>query len=205
MNAYRYQSPPNWPAPPEGWVPPEGWRPPPDWPPAPEDWQFWVLAQAPEAESRRDRAALRTQGAGPPSPSVPTESNGADIPMFGARKRARELAASAEALRAENEHLRAELARTGALDAATIELERTAAQRRFEEERAQHARVLEGLASEHREARNAVDPRALDRLQEAARRGENTFAALMDAVRSHSLGQITHALYQVGGQYRRSM
>ena len=55
------------------------------------------------------------------------------------------------------------------------------------------------------EARNAVDPGALDRLQEAARRGENTFAALMDAVRSHSLGQITHALYQVGGQYRRSM
>lgn len=157
MNAYRYQSPPNWPAPPEGWDPPEGWRPPPDWPPAPEGWQFWVLAEAPAAEPRRDRAAPRTQEAGPPTPSVPTESNGADIPMFGARKRARELAASAEALRADNEYLRAELARTGALDAATIELERAAAQRRFEEDRAQHARALEWLAREHREARNAVD------------------------------------------------
>lgn len=55
------------------------------------------------------------------------------------------------------------------------------------------------------EARNSADPAALTRLQEVARTGENTFAALMEAVRSHSLGQITHALYQVGGQYRRSM
>ena len=55
------------------------------------------------------------------------------------------------------------------------------------------------------EGRNAVDPGALDRLQEVARQGENTFAALMEAVRSHSLGQITHALYEVGGAYRRSM
>lgn len=55
------------------------------------------------------------------------------------------------------------------------------------------------------EMRNAVAPHALARLQEIARTGENTFAALMAAVRSHSLGQITHALYQVGGSYRRSM
>ena len=55
------------------------------------------------------------------------------------------------------------------------------------------------------QARNAVDPEALIRLQEVARRGENTFAALMEAVRSHSLGQITHALYEVGGEYRRAM
>ena len=157
MNGYRYQSPPNWPAPPEDWAPPEGWRPPSGWPPAPEGWQFWALAEAPEVEPRRDRTALRTQAVESPKRSEPPESKGADIPMFGARKRARELAASAEALRAENEHLRAELARTGALDAATIELERTAAQRRFESERDQHAQVLGGLAREQREARNAVD------------------------------------------------
>ncbi|MFP5463403.1 MAG: methylmalonyl-CoA mutase family protein, partial [Gammaproteobacteria bacterium] len=46
---------------------------------------------------------------------------------------------------------------------------------------------------------------ALGQLQQAATVGQNTFAALMDAVRHATLGQISHALYQVGGQYRRSM
>ena len=36
-------------------------------------------------------------------------------------------------------------------------------------------------------------------------REENTFALLMDAVRCRSLGQITHTLFEVGGQNRRSM
>jgi methylmalonyl-CoA mutase len=35
--------------------------------------------------------------------------------------------------------------------------------------------------------------------------GDNVFAVLMDAVRVCSLGQITNALFEVGGQYRRSM
>jgi methylmalonyl-CoA mutase len=34
---------------------------------------------------------------------------------------------------------------------------------------------------------------------------QNVFTVLMDAVRVCSLGQITHALFEVGGQYRRSM
>jgi methylmalonyl-CoA mutase len=38
-----------------------------------------------------------------------------------------------------------------------------------------------------------------------AREGENTFAELMEAVKYCSLGQITHALFEVGGQYRRNM
>ena len=46
---------------------------------------------------------------------------------------------------------------------------------------------------------------ALDRLKEQAISGGNVFAELMKAVRFASLGQITHALYQVGGQYRRAM
>ncbi len=46
---------------------------------------------------------------------------------------------------------------------------------------------------------------ALVRLQQTARSGGNLFAALLDTVCSCSLGQITHALYEVGGQYRRSM
>jgi methylmalonyl-CoA mutase len=48
-------------------------------------------------------------------------------------------------------------------------------------------------------------PAALARLKDAARRGANVFAELMDAARVCSLGQISRAFYEVGGQYRRSM
>jgi methylmalonyl-CoA mutase len=46
---------------------------------------------------------------------------------------------------------------------------------------------------------------ALGALQEAVIRDDNVFAHLMSAVRVCSLGQITDALFEVGGQYRRSM
>ena len=42
-------------------------------------------------------------------------------------------------------------------------------------------------------------------LQQTARDRRNVFAALMEAVKTHSLGQISHALYGVGGEYRRNM
>ena len=42
-------------------------------------------------------------------------------------------------------------------------------------------------------------------LQNTARERQNIFAALMEAVKTHSLGQISHALYEVGGEYRRNM
>ena len=45
----------------------------------------------------------------------------------------------------------------------------------------------------------------LECLRKATIRNKNVFAVLMDAVRVCSLGQITHALFEVGGQYRRSM
>ncbi len=45
----------------------------------------------------------------------------------------------------------------------------------------------------------------LKRLQQAVIDDANVFAVLMDAVRCCSLGQITHALFEVGGQYRRNM
>ena len=45
----------------------------------------------------------------------------------------------------------------------------------------------------------------LKRLQQAVIDNGNVFEVLMDAVRVCSLGQITHALFEVGGQYRRSM
>ena len=46
---------------------------------------------------------------------------------------------------------------------------------------------------------------ALERLQQVARAGGNLFAALMETVRVASLGQITGALYAVGGEYRRNV
>jgi methylmalonyl-CoA mutase len=55
-------------------------------------------------------------------------------------------------------------------------------------------------------ARNtAVSAAMLQRLQQVAIENGNLFAELMETVKYCSLGQITHALYQVGGQYRRNM
>ncbi len=48
-------------------------------------------------------------------------------------------------------------------------------------------------------------PAALASLQRTAAGGGNVFGELMEAVKVASLGSISHALYQVGGQYRRSM
>ena len=48
-------------------------------------------------------------------------------------------------------------------------------------------------------------PAMLSRLQQAVIHNENVFEVLMEAVRVCSLGQITNALFEVGGQYRRNM
>jgi methylmalonyl-CoA mutase len=42
-------------------------------------------------------------------------------------------------------------------------------------------------------------------LRQTVINGENVFAELVEAVKCCSLGQISAALYQVGGQYRRTM
>jgi methylmalonyl-CoA mutase len=55
-------------------------------------------------------------------------------------------------------------------------------------------------------AEHAVEaPKALERLKRAALKNENLFEALLDAAEHCSLGQITHALYEVGGEYRRNL
>ncbi len=46
---------------------------------------------------------------------------------------------------------------------------------------------------------------ALQRLKETVKANRNIFSELMETVKYCSLGQITHALYEVGGQYRRNM
>jgi isobutyryl-CoA mutase len=48
-------------------------------------------------------------------------------------------------------------------------------------------------------------PAALDRLRRAALGGDNLFAVLVDAVRVCTLGEITDALFEVGGRYRRNV
>jgi len=63
---------------------------------------------------------------------------------------------------------------------------------------------LKRLHDFHARNRHEAAP-MLKRLQQAVIDNENVFAVLMDAVRVCSLGQITQALFEVGGQYRRSM
>jgi len=63
---------------------------------------------------------------------------------------------------------------------------------------------LQRLADFH--ARHANEsPAMLARLKQAVIDNQNVFEVLMDAVRVCSLGQITNALFEVGGQYRRNM
>jgi len=69
-----------------------------------------------------------------------------------------------------------------------------------EEKQSQLRRV-----AEFQERHRAESPAALERLRRAATDGDNLFAALMDAVRTCSLGQITDAFFEVGGQYRRNV
>ena len=53
--------------------------------------------------------------------------------------------------------------------------------------------------------RNGYAADGLKALQATARERRNVFESLMEAVKTHSLGQISHALYEVGGEYRRNM
>ena len=73
--------------------------------------------------------------------------------------------------------------------------------RATEEEKEEQIQTLKNLHAAGAEQGPAV----LRRLQALAVRNENIFEGLMDAVKTCSLGQITHALYAVGGQYRRNM
>jgi methylmalonyl-CoA mutase len=80
--------------------------------------------------------------------------------------------------------------------AQTIELARST----DEEKQSQLTRLHDFQARHAAEA-----PAMLQRLQQAVIDDLNVFEVLMDAVRVCSLGQITNALFEVGGQYRRSM
>jgi methylmalonyl-CoA mutase len=57
----------------------------------------------------------------------------------------------------------------------------------------------------YNEARAGGQPAALERLQQVAASGGNVFEELLETVKAASLGRISHALYAVGGQYRRNV
>ena len=59
--------------------------------------------------------------------------------------------------------------------------------------------------SAFRKAHADEAPAAASRLQSVARERGNVFTELMETVKSSSLGQISAALYDVGGEYRRNM
>ncbi len=73
--------------------------------------------------------------------------------------------------------------------------------RATEEEKQYQITMLENLHQFHEEKVNEH----LNKLQEAAIKNENLFDHLMEATKVCSLGQITSALFEVGGQYRRNM
>ncbi|MEQ8503807.1 MAG: methylmalonyl-CoA mutase family protein [Rhodospirillales bacterium] len=74
-------------------------------------------------------------------------------------------------------------------------------QRSSEDEKNNQINRLRAFQSSHREASD----KALADLKATAANDGNLFAALMEAVKSCSLGQITDALFDAGGQYRRNM
>ena len=79
---------------------------------------------------------------------------------------------------------------------ARLELARSS-----DDEKQSQLRRLAAFQAAHAEE----SPAAIARLQEVALGGGNVFAVLMEAVRSCSLGQITDALFEVGGRYRRNV
>jgi isobutyryl-CoA mutase len=84
----------------------------------------------------------------------------------------------------------------GDLTPETLELARST-----EEEKQSQLKRLADFQERHK----TQAPAMLERLQQAVIDNANVFEVLMDAVRVCSLGQITNALFEVGGQYRRNM
>ncbi|GAB2779285.1 methylmalonyl-CoA mutase family protein [Salinimicrobium soli] len=73
--------------------------------------------------------------------------------------------------------------------------------RATEEEKQNQIKTLNDL----HEAKKELEKETLDKVKAAAVHNENIFEVLMEATKVCSLGQITTALFEVGGQYRRNM
>ncbi|MCA9715139.1 MAG: methylmalonyl-CoA mutase, partial [Myxococcales bacterium] len=86
--------------------------------------------------------------------------------------------------------------RSGDDEAAQVELTRASA-----DEKNEQIRRLRAFQAEHA----AEAPAAIERLKRVALAGGNIFAELLETTRVCSLGQISAALFEVGGEYRRNM
>jgi isobutyryl-CoA mutase len=73
--------------------------------------------------------------------------------------------------------------------------------RATEEEKVEQIHTVNNLKAAHQDQSAST----LKQLQTAAINNTNLFETLMESVKSCTLGQITHALYEVGGKYRRNM
>ncbi len=73
--------------------------------------------------------------------------------------------------------------------------------RATEEEKQAQINTLQDL----HEAKKELEHETLEKVKQAAIQNENIFEVLMEATKVCSLGQITTALFEVGGQYRRNM
>ena len=72
-------------------------------------------------------------------------------------------------------------------------------------ERREKRAQLASLRAFQRAPRGGARSRRCARLQDVARRGDNVFEELMETVKVASLGQISEALFEVGGRYRRAI
>lgn len=81
------------------------------------------------------------------------------------------------------------------------EIDKMELARATKEEKETQIRNLEAFKGKNKDQ----SEEALNRLKETAVSGGNIFAELMETVKYASLGQITRALYEVGGQFRRNM
>ena len=86
-------------------------------------------------------------------------------------------------------------------NASIEEIDKLEVARATKEEKEQQIKNLRAFQERHK----GECEKALKRLQEVALSGGNIFEELMETVKVASLGQITKALYEVGGQFRRNM
>jgi methylmalonyl-CoA mutase len=73
--------------------------------------------------------------------------------------------------------------------------------RATEEEKQQQIQTVKNLQKTNKKA----SAKAIEALKQAAVKNHNMFDALMEASRHCTLGEITDAMFEVGGQYRRNM
>lgn len=170
---WRYNPPPNWPQPPTPeWKPPTGWHSDPTWGPAPDRWNFWLLADdlstsanppappSPVDDATATESAPASDLVAAPDPApIPAQTTteqrvaagpriDTKIGMFGARSKAKELAAEVNRLLNENAQMHAQMARLGVLSVVELELLKATLSADLERQQAEHQNGLNARRAE---------------------------------------------------------